>query len=141
VHTWNRLKNRDPGKHYVLVSLTDKDQGTDYYIDIGYDFERQEPNGVALAGGRTTRKPGDVIEFRGHALMSCPLARKAEIDEVGPDGATGQRGADELENRIVDRSRGVDPIRGIGSNRYGRSSLYYAPDETGHDGHLLDEGE
>jgi hypothetical protein len=90
----------------------------DDYSAAGYVIELDQPGGVKPQGGRLSRKPGEQIEFRGNVLMSCSLERKAEIDEHGVDGDSGQRAADAIENRMIDKERGLDPLRGIGTGRF-----------------------
>lgn len=115
-NSWAAVKNRDPNKHYVLVSNSSDDQGPEYYRDIGYEPEVYGgPGGVCLRGGRTTRDPGQVIEMRGHTLMSCSLERLQEIEQYGADGDAGQQMADEIESRLsLNRTRGRDALRGLG---------------------------
>lgn len=112
---WNKVKGKDPNRHYVLANKALIGVGgSDYYVELGYLIETQRPDGPKLAGGQTTRKEGDPLEVFGHVLMSCTLERRIEIDEYGPDGQSGQAGADLVENKIIDKSRGVDLLRGIG---------------------------
>jgi hypothetical protein len=115
-NSWAAVRNRDPGKHYVLVSNAADDQGPDYYESMGYEVEVYGgANGVSLRGGRSTKELGSPIEMRGHTLMSCSLERKAEIDQYGADGDAGQELADEVEQRLsLNKGRGRDALRGLG---------------------------
>lgn len=129
VHSWTKLKNKDPGKKYCWVSLTDTNQGVDYYSAMGYEPELSRSDGVQPQGGRLTRKPGEQIQFRGNLLMSCSLQRSIEIDEVGPDGDSGQRAADAIEDRILDKERGLDPLRGQGMRKANQYLKFKAEEE------------
>lgn len=92
---WNfRIKN---GKVEV--------DGNDVPISIGAHPPGARPDGVA---NKTRIKIGD------NHLMSCSAQRKADIDEYGHDGDTGQYFADVVEDRIIKHKGGTDLIRGLG---------------------------
>lgn len=111
---WTRLENRRDDRHYVLVYSGDGAEfGVPYYESLGYSIETVQPGGVALKAGRTS-KNGEPVSFRGHVLMSISTEDYEDIVEYGPDGQSGQVGADEIEDRMVDRSKGVDLLRGMG---------------------------
>lgn len=149
IGAWTRLDNRDPTRWYVWVFKADQHQGPDYYLAVGYEVETQRPNGPKPIGGRLTRKDGETIEWRGHVLMSCSLARKAEIEAYGEDGEedhpetwTGQRHADSLERDVMTR-RGTNLFGGIGvRTRGGDVGIYHKPSQ-GHNVHVPgdDDGE
>lgn len=122
---WTRLKNRDPKRHYVLANENNNGEfDVSYYSCLaegladlgvgpndGYVVERQREGGPVFAAGSTSRKSGDPIRFRGMVLMSCPIAFKELIDEVGEDGMSGRKAADERD-RLTMRRGAVD-ISGI----------------------------
>lgn len=110
---WAKLKNRDERLHYTYVYAGDGvDHGPDYYRSIGYEPVEYSADGVAPVAG-VTGNPGDQIEMRGHVLMACTLERKAEIDQYGPDGVSGQELADEIEEVMIDNRGGLDHLRGL----------------------------
>lgn len=110
--SWTRLRNQDPSKHYVYVSLGDPDALAQYEY-LGYERELLDADGVQPAVGKTC-KPGDVIEMRGHVLMSISREDRARIDQEGPDGQTGWALADRIENAILDKRGAIkDTMRGL----------------------------
>lgn len=115
---WTAIKNRDPEKHYVLVSVAAEEHGPDWYESIGYSVEVYGgEDGISLKGGRSTKDKGSPIEMRGHLLMSCPLETKERIEREGPDGDSGQLEADRVEKLLsLNRNKGSgrDTLRGIG---------------------------
>ena len=118
-HNVATLRGADPKRKYVLVNLSDLDAlGT--YEENGYVREVSSPDGVRLFGMRTTVKPGEVITFRGHVLMSID---KKSADEIRLRGAPGMgQGTepwDRLEKRLLDkRGAARDMLRGIGGARH-----------------------
>ena len=139
VHSWTKLKNKDINKHYAWISMTDPDQGVDYYLSLGYEPVYASEGGVEPLGGKLARKSGEQIVFRGLLLMECPLERKAQIDNEGPDGDTGQQLADVIESRILDKERGLDPLRGIGMRgKFGAPVLRFEA-EPGHNAPILED--
>lgn len=133
----------------MWVFKADQHQGPDHYVALGYEVERQSATGVKPIGGQLTRKDGDIIEWRGHVLMSCPLSRKAEIEAFGEDGEedhpetwTGQRHADLLQRDVMKR-RGTQLFNNIGVRTHdGDVGIYHKP-SPGHTAHvpLDDDGE
>ena len=107
---WSLLQNRDPTKFYVYVNKNDPEALSQYEWQ-GYEVEVLTKDGVRPMGGRTGQL-GQPIEMRGLILHSISLEKHAELELHGPDGDTGQAGADEIESQIVDRSGRMDPLRG-----------------------------
>lgn len=107
---WARLKNARPDRHYVYVNKGDT-EALAYYDSIGYEVETLQPGGVHPAGGKTGQV-GQPIEVRGLVLHSIDIERHRQIVLEGPDGDSGQLGADRVEDIIVDRN-GIDPLRGM----------------------------
>jgi hypothetical protein len=118
VSPWNSIKGADPERHYVWVN-PNSEMGLEYYEHLGYDVEEKRVGGPSVAGGRTTQD-GQPITMRGHVLMSCDAETRERLVEVGPDGQGGQREIDRLEDRIIDKRSGMDPLRGM-VGLYGRS--------------------
>lgn len=116
---WDKTSGRDPNRHYVLAYKGDVETGMHHYLGLGYVVETWRDDGPRFRGGRTGRD-GDEMEMRGHVLMSIPIDARRQLEEVGPDGVTGQRHIDELEKLIVKRRNTIDVLRGIGGLR-GRS--------------------
>lgn len=107
---WARLKNKDPGRHYVFVYKGSALMGPEYYESIGYEVEFFREGGVSPMG---KNDPGSVIERRGHVLMSCTKERQREIDMFGPDGNSGQDFYNQLEKKMIHERGGQDALRGI----------------------------
>lgn len=110
---WQHLTGEDPDKKYVWVCEAFADTGPDLYAAQGYEVETYSVDGVAPKGGRTG-KPGEIIKYRGHILMSVSKERAEEIDRYGADGNGGQERIDEIEN-LIHRSGSTD-----GFGRYHR---------------------
>lgn len=122
---WTRLKNRDKNRHYVLANENNNGEyDVGYYLCLaegladlgvgpkdGYVVESQREGGPVFVAGSTSRKTGDPIRFRGMVLMSCPMAFKELIDQVGEDGTGGRQAADERD-KLTNRRGAVD-IAGI----------------------------
>lgn len=105
---------RRPDRHYVLAHKGVG--GLDEYLELGYEIERYskepEKDGCRIAGVKRA-KPGEPIEWRGHVLVSAPLAEiKARVAEE-------QEKFDVIEKQIVTQRRGIDPLRGLGVVRSG----------------------
>ena len=118
---WTVLKNRDPNRHYVGALASNKgmfdveyyaslSEGLDLNPEDGYVVEKYAgPQGVRFRTGNTSRAVGDTIMFRGHVLMSCPKEFKELLDQIGPDGSSGLRQADEIDQRLIKRGTAHDP--------------------------------
>lgn len=114
---WAQLrKPAGDDQHYVYVYEGDPEHGPDYYKAIGYHPVEYEKGGVRPMAGKTGNS-GDQIEMRGHVLMACSKERRAEIEQFGPDGVSGQALADAIDNRILDDRGGIDHLRGLGGPR------------------------
>jgi hypothetical protein len=101
------LINPDPSKAYVLAYKGDSICGRSYYQALGYEIELHSETGVRLRAG-STGQTGEEMEWMGHVLMSCSKERKAQMD------AAGKAWANRIEERIVDRKKGMqDLLRGI----------------------------
>lgn len=67
---------------------------------------------------------GCTIRVGDQVLLEISDQRYADIEEWGPSGNSGQAGADIIEHRITDRSRGKDALRGMkGINHGGRHHM------------------
>ncbi len=126
---WANLKNANLKRKYVLVSQHDKEQGVDYYLYLGYTAESQTEGGVCFARGRTG-VDGDEMVMRGHLLMSIPLEAAEELEDFGADGETGQAGADEIEERIIQKQGGEDLLRGLMGHRHARTQNMIGSNEV-----------
>jgi hypothetical protein len=111
------IRNRDPKRHYVLVYKADHDLGIPHYQALGYEMERVREGGVSLPMMSTT--DGDVIEQRGHVLMSCP------IEVLQARFKQEQASFDAIERRIVRNTSGVDGLRGISKQVLAEGSLRF----------------
>ena len=107
---WTRLKNKDPERRYVGIYLSDED-ALRRYEGMGYEPCVNTKGGVTWAFGNVAE--GAPLERRGYAIYSISKKRHDEIERFGPDGQSGQAWADEIENRIIDKRKGVlDLLRG-----------------------------
>ncbi len=133
VGDWTELKNRDPNRHYVGALQSNRGMfDVEYYESLaegldmdaadGYRVEKyQGEQGVRFRTGNTSRGVGDVIMFRGHVLMSCPKEFRALLEQVGADGSSGQRMADDIDARLLKRGSVHDPsvsVRGRDGSQY-----------------------
>ncbi len=137
------LKGRVRGRHYVWVYQGDND-AVGEYEGSGYRYEEWNfrvksgkveigANGVPLSVG--VHPPGarpdatqnkQRIKVGDQCLMSCAQQRKADIDEYGHDGSTGQYFADVIDGRLIKHKGGEDLFRGIGGlhSRHARVEEY-----------------
>jgi len=77
---------------------------------------------------------GCTIRVGDQVLLEISEQRYADIQEYGACGQTGQAGADIIDHRITDRSRGRDELRGMkGINTGGR---HHMSSETWDDGSM-----
>lgn len=129
VNPWNYLKGRDPERHYVWVNKNSPspEYGPEGYEARGYVIEFRRPDGPQVLGGKTVRE-GEPLEMRGHVLMSLPNAEHAEIQQFGEDGNSGQEDADRIEDIIINKRGGFDPLRGVGVR--GRSGMPFVSVEN-----------
>ena len=135
VGDWTVLKNRDPERHYVGALEMNKGMfDVEWYLSLaeglgqdeefGYRVEKYAgEQGVRFRTGNTSRVVGDPIRFRGHILMSCPKEFKELLDQVGSDGGSGLRMADQIDEQIKRRGAYTDPastVRGREGDTYVR---------------------
>lgn len=119
---WMRIKNADPNRHYVWASERGVQAGefdVDYYTSLhenigekeGYVVETYDANSPQPVAGITTREKGQPVRFRGHILVSCTLAFKRLLEQLGDDGSSGQAGADFMDNLYKKRGAYADTKR------------------------------
>jgi hypothetical protein len=128
------LKNRIIGRHYVWVYMGNANSVAQYrasgYIPSTWDLEKRAGKVLMVDGMPKIRglepvgampdpsDDGKPIRIADFILFSCDRQRKADIDEYGHDGMTGQVMADEIEGRLIAHKNGNDPLRGLkGFNR------------------------
>lgn len=107
-----RIQNADKSRKYVAV-LPGVDVGQEgYYASIGYDVERYKEGGIRLP---RVRNPviGDRVTFQGLVIMSIDKETAEEIEAFGEYGDSGQDLADQIEEKMVERSGGRDALRGL----------------------------
>lgn len=111
------IVNAKPDRHYVLVSMADHLHGPDYYEELGYEYVDPRVEGSERLRGKRTRGDSDGrVEYRGCVLMFISHAERAQIEQYGPDGESGQELADRFERAILDpRNAQRDAFRGMGS--------------------------
>lgn len=125
------IKKAVPGRHYIWVYEGSPD-AIAQYEGSGYRYETWKfrvkggkvdtdandipiSTGVYAPGARPDESQnGKRIKVGDQCLMSCDQQRKADIDEYGHDGETGQYLADMINDRIISDKQGVDLLRGIG---------------------------
>ena len=123
------VKDKEPGRFYIWVykAAPGADFGVEHYSYLGYELERYRDGGpspvISLLGEDLN---GKVIEMRGHVLMSCSKERHEEIEQVGIDGVSGQKVADERDDRMIDKNKYLkDAMRGINPRtRNGERGVY-----------------
>jgi hypothetical protein len=125
-----KLKNKNPAKVYRAAALADREWGLSRYKAMGWKVEPYEgpdvPNCLQFVGGQTC-EPGGPLESMGHVIVSMSAEKYAEVVLNGEDGASGQAGADEIEDQIVDRRSGVrDLVRGLN----GQGKDYFRADKN-----------
>lgn len=129
------VKNKRAGFRYGLIYKANADMGVEYFASMGWEPVKDQgaddhgnPKGEYLAGGRTTQRNGQVIEYRGHVLMRISEELWDELNLFGIDGNTGQAGSDYWEKRLRG-GRGVDkdPLKGL--NLMGREGPYVRLEE------------
>lgn len=123
------IKNGVRGKHYVWVQPGNA-QAMAQYTASHY---RPETWKFEVTNGKTTMRDGlpvvkgiepcgampeesdegKPIRIGDCILMSCSEQRKADIDEWGHDGLTGQVSADEIDEQLIRHKGGSDPLRGL----------------------------
>ncbi len=105
---WDRVRNLDPNRHYVLTNPNDDDTGTSFYTNqLGYDVELVRTGGPISAIGKTI-KEGDAVTSGGQVLVSCPIEEKQARDEQG------WAIADAMDRRILRDGNIDDAFRGRG---------------------------
>lgn len=106
---WLRLLGTEEGRKYVYVYLAGGGSASvEYYESLGYRGEKYGgPEGLRFAGGRTSKKVGDDLIFRGCLVMSCDAETAAEVERFGPDGNTGQEIASTYEGLIYKKRVGL----------------------------------
>lgn len=104
------LSGADPGKHYVWVSeVNDPTINVSYYRHLGYKVAQYDPSEARPSlGNMDELKQGDPIKSFGSVLMECSVERKRELDENGPNGNTGWRLFDRLQEKV--RNRELDEL-------------------------------
>lgn len=121
---WTEIKGKDPARYYVLVNeRMGGEFDVSYYAGLaegigvpstdGYQVEIVREGGPRFSAGGGER--GEPIRWRGMILMSCPKSFKELLEEVGDDGHSGQRSADERD-RQYKRKGAYDDLRGIASS-------------------------
>lgn len=107
------LVNSDPRRKYVFAYLGDSQLGADFYEHLGYKREVLQEGGVRISGVKSV-KPGDLLTFRGHVLMSIELEEAQKLYQNGGAGAgLGQREWDQREKKI-----GMNPLGNMSGSRY-----------------------
>jgi len=105
VKQWDRIRNLDPSRYYVLANPNDELSGVPYYLALGYEVEKVRKDGPVPKVARTMRD-GDEITVLGQVLMSCPRDEREAMDAESQSMVTA------VENRIL-KTGGVDSLRGF----------------------------
>jgi len=112
------VKDKDPTREYVWVyKAAGADFNVEHYEYLGWEVECYRTGGprpAIMLAGKADKLNGQVIESRGNVLMSIAKDRHQEIIEQGDDGQSGQKRADQMDERLLDRSKQMrDTMRGI----------------------------
>lgn len=112
------VAGKDPTRDYLWVyKAAGSDFNAEHYEGMGWDVEFYRTGGPRLrmmSVEKLEKLNGQVIESRGNVLMSISKERRQEIFENGDDGVSGQKMADVMERRLLDRSKHMkDAMRGI----------------------------
>lgn len=111
------VKGKSPEREYVWVSKSAQEFGVEHYEYLGWEvvsYETGGPRPSLVSEEKATKLNGQLVESRGNVLMSIAKERYQEIVETGEDGASGQKAADAMERRLLDRTKHVkDAMRGI----------------------------
>lgn len=112
------VKDKDPEREYVWVyKAAGADFNVEHYEYMGWEIETYRAGGprpAIMLSGKAEKLNGQVIESRGNVLMSIAKTRHEEIVEQGDDGVSGQKMADVMERRLLDRTKHMkDAMRGI----------------------------
>lgn len=111
------VKNKDPNRHYVLVSTSGDD--VDHYLDAGYVVELHRKDGPHFVGGYKPQQAESEMRKAGCVLMSVELSRKQDIDQYGIHGRTGYQLIHRLQQQVVSPTGMDNPMRNTPA-RYGR---------------------
>lgn len=106
---WLRLLGKEDGRKYVYVYLAGSGTSSvEYYESLGFRAEKfGGEKGLRFAGGRTSRKVGDDMTYRGLLVMSCDAETAEQLEATGADEQTGQELADVYENLIYRKRTGL----------------------------------
>lgn len=109
------LENGNPEHYYVCVNLADSRQGPAYYRAMGYQVVQYEEGnrGPHFKFGETGRK-GEDVTYQDVVLMWCTMARKEEIDRVGPWGGQGLEDVKRVEQIMTNRKAGRNVLGQLG---------------------------
>jgi hypothetical protein len=113
-----RVQNQDDSRAYRWVAKDDA--SLTMYEALGYEPETWRKKGPTLSGRKSqaaAASDGSVMERGGCVLMSISKDDEAWIKQNGAFGSGGQKRADQIERRILDR-KGADMMRGIGGPRH-----------------------
>jgi hypothetical protein len=113
------LKGSNPDRKYVLVYKGDSAMGVEYYEELGYTIERYREGGPTFFAAKTGQT-GDVMEYRGHVLMSISKEDHAALRKFGGPGAG--KGSDhwtKMEAALLAKGQGQpDHLRGIDGRKF-----------------------
>ena len=112
------VAGKDPTREYLWVyKAAGLDFNVEHYEGMGWDVESYRTGGPRLrmmSVAKLEKLNGQVIESRGNVLMSISKERHQEIVANGDDGVSGQKRADDMERRLLDRTKHMkDAMRGI----------------------------
>lgn len=110
------VANKDERRVYRWVAKNET--ALAHYEGLGYVPEEYRDDGPQPMGrSRLMAKSSDssIIERMGHVLMSIEKEHADDIYKRGEFGDGGQKRADAIEDRILDR-KGEDLMRGIGTD-------------------------
>lgn len=114
------IAREDPDRFYAWVGTGEQ---MELYESMGYEVERRTKEGVTDVGvGTKKRAVGSPITRYDTVLMSIPKSLKAQLEDKGPDGESGQSLTSKVERRIFNRRKQPIPEVTRGLDVIGHSS-------------------
>lgn len=118
---YDKITNLDTeNRDYVLVNPNDEECGLPFYLSLGYELERERPDGPKSVV-KSSREGGSVTSG-GLVLVSCPIEERRARD------AAGAQLADAWDRRMLkDGNIAGDGFRGQGGISVGVDSRETEP--------------
>lgn len=106
------IVNQEPGMSYAFAAPGSRTGTPAHYQTRGWEIVNLKKDGPQLAMGATGRI-GEPVMLDDVVLMQMPTEEREFQEQEGTYGDAGQNMADDMENRMFDKSlRIIDPMRG-----------------------------